>query len=547
MENKKSYSKRFFDAFKKNNNTASPTAPKQGYKRTFNAAKVNRFNVFETRMNGTDVNTDTFFQGGTLLKLVREMAKNNAHVSRVLNIMVHSIVGSAGFSLYVNGYDIKKEVDTDGKVKYVEVFDQYNSKAILDSFWDWAKRKNCDVSQRFSLNEIKNLTVRQLFRDGEVLILKQKGGKEINQWGFGLQMIDIARLDRTYNGENSKNGNRIIMSVEVDSNDRKVAFYIKRILDNTGLPTVNKNNFKNEEYTRIEARNCIYLYRAVEAEQYRGFSPLLAGLESLEQLDGYTEAELINARAKAGNTGFFISNDETVKRADLGAVEVQGEDDEGTGEFIQEVEPGTFHVLPKGYDYRETAATYPETFDMFTKVILRRVASAWNISYETLANDRESVNFSSIRAGKEEDRDFYKSVQNYLIETMLDDIYEDWLKYAILNKTIILADGKPLAFEQMEKFKKHLWRGRGFPYIEPSKDAATSVVLINAGLSSRRRECEKLGFDFQEVFDELAQEKKIADSMGLNLDNTENVLQSLADINTAEAASNANEGNKPKK
>ena len=63
--------------------------------------------------------------------------------------------------------------------------------------------------------------------------------------------------------------------------------------------------------------------------------------------------------------GFFISNDTNVDRLDVADEETED------GEFISEVEPGTFHVLPNGYDYKENNTNYPATYDKFVKTNLR--------------------------------------------------------------------------------------------------------------------------------------------------------------------------------
>lgn len=52
--------------------------------------------------------------------------------------------------------------------------------------------------------------------------------------------------------------------------------------------------------------------------------------------------------------------------------------------------PGTFDVLPEGYDMRAFDSKYPtEAFDPFTKAILRRIASGLDVAYNGLANDLE--------------------------------------------------------------------------------------------------------------------------------------------------------------
>lgn len=493
--------------------------------KNFNVARKHRLNNngFLSR-GGSDINSDVFTDGLRLLEMARESEKNNPYTRKFLNSIVNNVVGHTGFNLSIKGMDKDK-------------LDSKNNKFIENQFWEFTKSKNCDFSKRFSLYEMLELISRQLYRDGEVLIIKHRGSKELNQWGFSLQMLDVTRLDRKYNGVNPKTNNRIIMSVEIDDFNRPIAYYIKKHIDSV-IPGVNRD-LNGSEYIRLNADDVFYLYKATDSEQIRGYSQLVAGLETLENLNDYQEAELVNARVSASKMGFFISNDTNIDRLDV------ADEETDNGEFISEVEPGTFHILPNGYDYKENNTNYPATYDKFVKTNLRTLASAWNISYEDLSNDRENVNYSSIRAGLVNDRDVYKAIQNFIIEKFLCVVYEEFLKNGILNKAIKKADGKILTINELEKYSVHQWRGRGFAWVDPQKDISASISAVSFGLSSRQREAEKLGIDLFEVFDELAQEKQLAESVGLNLNNADNILQSLAEMQKQDQANNPdNQNNK---
>ena len=171
-----------------------------------------------------------------------------------------------------------------------------------------------------SLQEIEELMIRQLVRDGEFLMIKHKGGKELNNWGFKLQLINNERFDRLYNGTNPKNGNKIIMNVEIDDFGKRVAYYFAKVIVSV-VPGMQQPNGKKQidvgNYIRVDANDCLHIFKATDSEQLRGYSHLVAGLETLEHLDGYQEAELVNARASAGKMGFFISNGENVQPLDI--------------------------------------------------------------------------------------------------------------------------------------------------------------------------------------------------------------------------------------
>ena len=76
-------------------------------------------------------------------------------------------------------------------------------------------------------------------------------------------------------------------------------------------------------------------------------------------------------------------------------------DDTEAGEPISVSVPGMYETLPEGYDFRAYESQYPSaTYGEFTKAHLRRIATGLGVSYNTLAEDLEGVNYSSIRSGE---------------------------------------------------------------------------------------------------------------------------------------------------
>ena len=185
-KNNKNFFKNLFNIFGKK---------EQPKTKNFNVARKHRLNN-----NGflssckSDINSDVFTDGLKLLEIARDSEKNNPFTRKFLNAIVNNVVGPNGFNLSIKGMDKDK-------------LDSKNNKFIESQFWEFTKSKNHKFSKRFSLYEMLELISRQLYRDGEVLVIKHRGGKELNNWGFALQMLDVTRLDRKYNGINPKTNN----------------------------------------------------------------------------------------------------------------------------------------------------------------------------------------------------------------------------------------------------------------------------------------------------------------------------------------------------
>ena len=57
---------------------------------------------------------------------------------------------------------------------------------------------------------------------------------------------------------------------------------------------------------------------------------------------------------------------------------------------------------------------------------------------------------------------------------------------------------------------------RGWPWVDPLKDMQATLLAINNGLASRTEALAEQGMDIDEVYETLQQEKKLAESYGLD-------------------------------
>jgi hypothetical protein len=68
------------------------------------------------------------------------------------------------------------------------------------------------------------------------------------------------------------------------------------------------------------------------------------------------------------------------------------------GNLITEAEPGTFGVLPAGWDFTTYDPAYPnDAMAGFIKGMLRAFSSGVGLTYNTIGNDLEGVSLSSLR------------------------------------------------------------------------------------------------------------------------------------------------------
>jgi len=130
-----------------------------------------------------------------------------------------------------------------------------------------------------------------------------------------------------------------------------------------------------------------------------------------------------------------------------------------------EIEPGAIEELPMGTSFQSWNPDHPVgNYSNFVKSCLRGVSEGRGINYNTLSSDLENVNYSSIRAGLLDEREFYKAIQKWFIDTVITPVFEGWLETNILNGTINLPAAK------LEKFNSPDWKPRRWAWVGPAKD-----------------------------------------------------------------------------
>lgn len=432
----------------------------------------------------------------------REQSINNDYVRKFLQMAATNVVGPSGFRLRVR---VQESVSQDGKIKY----DMMASRAIETAFWDWARRGNCDVTGKHSFYDICNLFIKGAAREGEVLI-KKVYGAQAGKYGFQLQVLDIDRLDTDKNDRKLNNGNILKMGVEVTPAGKPVAYHLR-------IAHPGDNPFYTYEgalYERIPASEIYHVFISDRPEQTRGYPWVSASLMRLKNLGGYEEAAVIAARVGAAKMGFF-----TTKDGDGTALADGTLNNDPQGDLITEADPGQFGILPEGYSFESFNPDYPHAmYDSFIKTVLRGVASGLGVAYNTLANDLEGVNFSSIRSGVIEERDNWMALQNWMIESFLDDLFSTWLGFALLSGAIPAGpSGTPLPVTKFDKFNKAVWRGRRWAWVDPEKDANANITLINNGLRSREDVIDEQGGDIDETWAQLSEENKKMAQLGIKI------------------------------
>ena len=424
----------------------------------------------------------------------RDLSINNDYGRKFLRMVAANVVGPHGFTLQA------QPKRPDGTL------DKADSDAVEAAFTAWCRPGECDLTGKLSFVELCNVWIRTVARDGEALVRRVRD--PAFRFGYRLQLLDIDRLDPTFHAS-MDNGNRIRMSIEFDPRGMPVAYHLL-----TQHPGDYQRGGATVQRERIPAADLWHHFTPERPEQSRGFPWMAASMMRLNMLGGYEEAAIVAARAGASKMGFFVAPD-----GDPAALANGTENDPAVGDpgaFTTSAEAGTFDVLPQGYDFKAYNPEYPTAnYDMFVKACLRGISSGLGVAYNSLANDLEGVNFSSIRAGVLEEREAWMTLQRWAIDAFLTPLYLEWVEMALLKGAIIGAGGTPLPAGKLYKYQMHAWQGRRWPWVDPVKDIEAARLAIQTGIASPQMIAAQAGVDVEDVLIAIGEFEKAVKAGGL--------------------------------
>lgn len=417
----------------------------------------------------------------------RERCQNDDYAKRYMKLVRTNVVGHNGFKFQSN---VKEE---DGKTP-----DSVANTIIEHAWRAWTRPENCSVTGRHSFRRIQQLVVEYAARDGEFLVRKIADPE--SRFGLRLEILPVEGLDELYN-ERLPGGNVVKMGVELDRRRRPMAYHLRVVPQEHEV----YGSMISTRRERISAAEILHEFDQEYVNQTRGISWLVQSMKHLKMLNGYEEAALVNARVAAAKMGFFVTP------ADAG-VEYTGSGEDSDKNIIASAEPGMMEQLPPGLDFKTWEPEFPTAqHEMFMKQTLRGIASGLGVSYNMLANDLERVNYSSIRAGLVDEREMWKVVQQWFVETFLEPVFSSWLELSMMGGAVKLPLGK------FEKFNAPHFVGRRWAWVDPLKDVEAKILEVQAGLTTATQVIAEMGEDIEEVYAELEWEKTLKEKHGLTL------------------------------
>jgi lambda family phage portal protein len=462
---------------------ASRAHARRVLERGYDAASKNRLNTNRLPANSS-ADQELYTAANTIRANARDLARNNAYAQGVLRALDRNVVGSG----------IRPQAR-------IENADELN-KRLEKLFSRWARE--ADVTGRLTFYELQRLAYHEVNEAGECLIHFTRLPDRSRAVPFALELIDADRLaDDMHTFKMSKQTeNEIRRGVEIDATGRAVAYWVYPYhpYDVSG---------RISQAVRVDARECIHLYRQQRIGQTRGVSIFAPVLRWLEQLGYYVDNEL---QASAVASCFTAVIKSFGGPSDGGLLSEESSNTDTDGNTFEYMQPGMVARLLPGEDLETVNPSRPNSdADPWIQLMLRSIAVGAGLSYERMARDYSQTNYSSARASDLEDRREFRADQKWLGAHLCEPVWRRFVEEAVLSGIVDVSASELIG--DYEEYTRHVWQFPGWEWVDPEKEANSSILAVDNNLSTLSEELGSRGRDLNETIEQRAKEKALIQTL----------------------------------
>lgn len=414
---------------------------------------------------------------GPLRQHARDLVRNNPYAESALTTICDHAVGWG-----ITAKPTKTSSTPDARATAKRVFDS------------WAGTKACDADGQNDLVGLEKLVTRTVVEAGECLVRgrvrRLSDGLPIP---LQLQVLEPDFLDTAKDGLKLENGGRVVQGVEFDAIGRRIAYWL--FPEHPGSNIIGARNFGSSQ--RIHAERIVHVFKQSRAGQVRApswFGPVILRMKNF---DIYDDATLLKQQIAA-----------------CLAVAVTDVDGQGTGlgavdpakPLVDMIEPGMIFQTPPGRSIQVIEPPSVTEYDAFAKTQLRAIATGLGVTYEDLTGDYSDMPYSAARMSRLR---HWARVEDWrwrmLVPQLLDPVWGWAMEAAFLAG---LVPDMPSV----------TWTAPPAPMVDPDKEGQANTRNVRGGFTSQSEVIRERGYDPEELFQEIADDNKALDRLGLVLD-----------------------------
>ena len=448
--------------------------------RNYDAGGYDRLNAGWVAYNQSAEQTDRYSRD-TIRARARDLERNSD--------MANSIIGAYRRNVVGHGWTLRARTSSETL-----------NKKIQEAWAEWCKRKNCDVTETQSFNQMLRMAERRKKVDGGILFKKCYTGGGLLP--FKLQAREVDELDTGRVAPHNPKC-RVIGGIELNTYNKPVGYWIRQY---------NVDGFGQIDPVYVPAKDIIYFFTKDRPSQVREMSDLAPTITRVRDANEFMTAVSVKERIAACLAVFVKKIIPTTGNFARGVGVSDGrprEDYDG-----KRISPGMIKELNAGDEIQVVNPTGQATdAASYIKLQQRLIGAGQGLSYEATSRDMSQSNYSSARQGIIEDGQTYIEDIELLQEVVMDEVYETFIISGVLSGLFNI----PGFWEDKQKYFKHEWVAAPKKWIDPSKEAMATKIALQTGQKTYQQIAAENGKDWKEQIDETVAVLEYAREKGLEM------------------------------
>lgn len=492
--------------------TTPATAQKTAQARSYSAARKTRTTGGFGSAGNSSADSELSRDLPTLRARSRQMVRDSSYAKRARTIIENNVIGT--------GVNLQCQVATGSGSPRTRV--NADIEAVFSS---WCAADSCHTGGALHFHDLERMALGEVFEAGEILIRKHYGRFGSSAVPLALEVIEPERLAENLVDPGAFNlQGELRQGFEVDEFGRELAAWIRK--RHPGDPG---HSGAVDRFERVPASDYFHLRIINRWPQTRGEPWMHTSVRKLDDMHEFTGLELTAAR---GSASYFA----TIESPEVDPLTTGRDID--TEQAVVDLEPLTVQQLDPGEKLTFHSPTRPNAaLDPFMRAMLREVAAGVGVSYESLSRDYSQSNYSSSRLALLDDRDLFRTVQQWWIRSFRQPLHQAFVQQAVLAGALASVPVAEYAAAPA-KFSAARFKPRGWTWIDPTREVAAYKEAIKANLTSASDVISQTGggLDIEDVLAARAHELQLMDELGLAADTT---VQTPAQQAAAAAAQQA--------
>ncbi len=450
--------------------------------RHYDAGNYDRLNAGWVAYNQSAEQTDRYSRD-TVRARARDLERNSDMANSVIAAYRRNVVGH-------------------GWILQARTSNESLNRQIQEAWKEWCRRKNCDITEAQSFNQMLRMAVRRKKVDGGILFKKCYTGSGILP--FKLQALEVDELD-TGQAIPHNPKCRVIGGIEFNAYNKAVGYWIRQY---------SVDGFGQMEPVYVPAKDMIYYFSKNRPSQVREMSDLSPTITRVRDANEFMTAVSVKERIAACLAVFVKRIIPTT--VGVAARGINGMNDNRPREDYEgkKISPGMIKELNAGDEIQVVNPTGQATdAASYIKLQQRLIGAGQGLSYEATSRDMSQSNYSSARQGIIEDGQTYIEDIELLQEVLMDEVYETFVISGVLSGLFQI----PGFWENKRNYLKHEWVAVPKMWIDPLKEANATRIALQTGQKTYQQIAAENGKDWKEQIDETVVVLEYARKKGLEM------------------------------